>query len=531
MKEYFSRNKYNIIAIALVVIVFGTAYVVSTDSGKRLLGIEVNPLASLASESKFRTSTDPVPNQYIVTLESKQAVNPGTEANRLNSKYGGQTKGVINTVFKGYIATMTEDQARAVAEDPNVKMVEQDGYIREAQSPRPQPVQSWGLDRIDQPTLPLNNIYGYSPTLNGSGVTVYVVDGGIRTSHIEFGGRASVGLDLVNINCPVTQTSGGGNSGTGHGTHVAATIGGANYGVAKGVSLVAVRVSDCDGGALTSTVISGLDWIRGNHPQNSIVNMSLSGDVSASLDNAINALVANGVPVIAAAGNNTNDGSDDACQTSPGRVGAATIVAATNITDSRASFTKGGPCVDINAPGDNILSAHNSSDVATKTRSGSSMATPHVTGVAAIYLQQNPGTAPSTLELALRSSASASVLTGLVPGTPNLMLYTGGGAGGIANTKAPQVFIDNPVNNFVATVGSFQIITRARSGTGISTMTLKMDGSPFISCAGSQGPETTCISFYLGAQLSPGTHTLTVEATDKSLFPKTGTKSISIIKN
>jgi subtilisin family serine protease len=276
---------------------------------------------------------------------------------------------------------------------------------------------TWGIDRIDQHNLPLSTTYTYTNT--GAGVTAYIIDTGIRFDHSEFGGRAVSGFDAV--------TSGGNAADcNGHGTHVSGTVGGATYGVAKGVRLVAVRVLGCTGSGSTSGVIAGIDWVTSNHAtgQPAVANMSLGGSASTALDNAVRNSIADGVSYAIAAGNGNQGGiAQDACKYSPARVAEAMTIGATDKTDRKASWSNYGNCVDWFAPGVSITSAWYTSTTATNTISGTSMATPHTTGVAALYLQTNPGASPQQVRDALYANTTKGVVTSSKT-TNNHLLFT-----------------------------------------------------------------------------------------------------------
>lgn len=349
-----------------------------------------------------------IPGRYIIVFQ------PGTPAAEVNAAAenargrGGQVDFVYDAALIGFAGNFPEQAIAGLSHNPNVQFIEADQEITldTTQSPA-----TWGLDRIDQHKLPLNNSYTYNAT--GSGVTAYIIDTGIRISHTQFGGRASYGYDFVDNDSTASDCNG-------HGTHVAGTVGGSTYGVAKAVKLVAVRVLNCSGSGTTSGVIAGINWVTSKHTTGkAVANMSLGGSASASLDTAVNNSINDGIVYAIAAGNS----NANACNYSPARVANAITVGATTSTDARASYSNKGSCLDLFAPGSSITSAWSTSNTATNTISGTSMATPHVTGVAALYLQDHNAT-PAQVRNAIVGAATQNVVTSAGTGSPNLLLYS-----------------------------------------------------------------------------------------------------------
>jgi subtilisin family serine protease len=363
--------------------------------------------------SKFRRlrAEKRIPNQYIVVLKDAVADVEG-EAIRLSRDFGGDRNGAYTyqRAVKGFSVRMPQQQALRLADDPQVAFVEEDGVVSLGTT---QTGATWGLDRIDQRDLPLNGNYNYTPT--GTGVKAYIIDTGIRATHTQFAGRVISGFTAINDGL-------GTNDGNGHGTHVSGTVGGSTYGVAKNVTLVAVRVLDSSGNGTNSGVIAGIDFVTSDHlsGQPAVANMSLGGGASTALDTALNNSINDGVTYAVAAGNETQD----ACNVSPARVPNAITVGSTTTSDARSSFSNFGTCVDIFAPGSSITSAWRTSDTATNTISGTSMATPHVTGVAALFLETNPTASPATVTAAIINASTPNKVTGAGTGSPNRLLFS-----------------------------------------------------------------------------------------------------------
>lgn len=375
--------------------------------------------------SKLLRSARPIPNHYIVVLNDNSALKNNVTGRKrvsinmsrvLTRTYGGSVNQVYDKALHGYATEMSEADAEALSHDPRVKYIEQDGEVSVTAT---QGGAAWGLDRIDERNLPMDGNYVYNAT--GKNVNAYIIDTGIRTSHTDFGARAFVGFDAMN-------DGQNGQDCFGHGTHVAGTVGGAQYGVAKNVRLYSVRVLGCDGSGTVSGVLAGIDWVAKNRVLPAVANISLSmGTVSQATDDAVQRAIAAGVTFVVAAGNDNGD----ACNYSPARASNAITVGATTSSDARAWFSNYGSCVDIFAPGENVTSDWYNGDTVLSIQSGTSMASPHVAGAVALYLEGNPTAAPAAVTSALKSIATPSKLTD-VAGSPNLLLYTA------SITAAPQ---------------------------------------------------------------------------------------------
>jgi len=372
------------------------------------------PSKTSSHPSKFVRSQNPIAGSYIVVLNDAlpRRSNPGNSDVSLDASsrslalaatYGGTIHQIYDEALKGYAVEMTETDAQALSEDARVKYVEEDSVMTATGDQFGAP---WGLDRSDQRDLPLNGDYNF--TRSGVGVNAYVIDTGIYTSHSQFGGRAAASYDAF---------GGSGQDCNGHGTHVAGTIGSTTYGVAKNVYLRAVRVLDCNGSGATSGIIAGMNWVQTNATKPAVANMSLGGGYSSSLNTAATNLANSGVFLAVAAGNE----NQAACNVSPASASGTLTVAATGSNDARASYSNYGGCVDVYAPGSSITSTWLNGG--TNTISGTSMASPHAAGVAALYKATYGDAASSTIVSWIINNSTANVVSGNPSGTPNRLLY------------------------------------------------------------------------------------------------------------
>jgi subtilisin family serine protease len=348
----------------------------------------------------------PAERRYVIQFEAGTGPQEGAREVRGG---GGQVERVLEHVFSGAVARLSERAASALARSPRVALVEADQVVQavETQSSAP-----WGLDRVDQRGLPLSGSFSW--TSSGTGVTAYVVDTGVRADHVDFEGRVAAGYSVIDDGRGTGDCNG-------HGTHVAGTIGGRTHGVAKAVRVVPVRVLNCEGSGTVSGVVTGLDWVVAQHSTGTpaVANLSLGGGASTSLDNAVQSTINDGVSVVVAAGNS----NVDACTASPARVGAAVTVGASDRADVRASFSNYGTCLDLFAPGVGISSAWHTTSTATASLNGTSMAAPHVAGAAAALLQLDPAMPPAGVADRLSTSATTGVVMGAGTGSPNRLLW------------------------------------------------------------------------------------------------------------
>lgn len=435
----------------------------------------------------YADSPGAVPGRYIVTLKDG-STSIATQAQRLTGRFGGQPRHVYDPVQRGFSATMSSQQAQRLAADPAVASVEAVQRITVTDTQNNPP--NWGDDRIDQRSLPLNQAFTY-PANPGQGVTVYVLDTGLNASHTDFSGRVRQGTDIVDGDSNPADCHG-------HGTHVAGTAVGTTYGIAKKASLVPVRVLDCQGTGTNDDLIAGINWVRANAQKPAVANYSIgcgSRCSSQAMDSAVSSLISSGVQFVQAAGNN----GDDACYYSPQGVAAAITVGNSNSSDARNSTSNYGSCLDLFAPGTSIVSASYSSNTGSATMTGTSMASPHVAGAAALFLGANPGATPAQVRDALVGNGTTGKITSAGSGSPNVLLYVGSATSG-------DPVVANPGNRSSA-VGQ-QVDVQVQGSGGTTPYTWSASGLPAgLSIGASTGRIT-------GAATTAGTSNVTVTLKD-----------------
>ncbi|MFI5487679.1 MULTISPECIES: S8 family peptidase [Micromonospora] len=448
-----------------------------------------------------------VADSYIVVFKDsavgRSAV--GDNAQRLVGRHGGTVARTYGAALRGFEVRVGAKAAARIAADPAVAYVEQNHTVTISGTQTNPP--SWGLDRIDQRNLPLNNSYTYPNT--ASNVRAYVIDTGVLYGHNDFGGRAVSGFDAVD--------GGSADDCNGHGTHVAGTVGGSAYGVAKGVQIVGVRVLNCQGSGTNAQVVAGIDWVTANAVKPAVANMSLGGGANSSIDTAVTNSINSGITYAVAAGNGDIFGNrQNACNYSPARVASAITVGATQNNDAAASFSNYGTCVDILAPGVNITSAWYTGNSATNTISGTSMASPHVAGAAALVLSANPSWSPQQVRDSLVNNATPNVVTNPGTGTPNRLLY-------VVNDGTP------PVNDFSVSVSPTSGSTAPGGSVTTTVSTATTNGSAqSVSLSASGLPSGATASFNPATVTSGGSSTLTIStsaSTPPGTYPVTVTGS------
>lgn len=482
------------------------------------------PTTALAQQ--YIAAQSPIQHRYIVVLKEEAASlrseaaaaqngllrgkplapSVASIAGTLSRQYQLGLKQSYNTVLRGFAVQAGPTAINRLLRDPRVAYIEEDGEMRASAS---QSNATWGLDRVDQRNLPLNGSYNYAATAGN--VSAYVIDTGILASHSQFGGRVQAGYSAINDGYGTSDCAG-------HGTHVAGTIGGSTYGLAKNVKLYPVRVLGCNGSGSTSGIIAGMDWVANTHRGPAVANMSLGGGASSATDQAVMRLRNSGVVVVVAAGNE----NQNACNVSPARANGAITVGSTQSNDYRSSFSNWGTCVNIFAPGSNITSSWSTGNTATNVISGTSMATPHVAGAAALYLAANPNATPAQVEQALYANASPNKVINPGSGSSNRLLYsvfagadvpedpgtpdTGSTVTGSLQGSGDYSDHPSPYKN-VTTSGSISATLKGPTNADFELHLYRWNGSAWVIVAKSESPTSNESIRY---NANPGYYTLEV---------------------
>nr|WP_315481953.1 S8 family peptidase [uncultured Undibacterium sp.] len=435
--------------------------------------------AAQAGEIRGINAANVIPNRYIVVFKDTAMTNFRGEkqstavvANAVGQRFGAKVERAFNHVLNGAVITTDVENAKRLADDPEVAYVEADQIMRISGT---QTSATWGLDRIDQTNLPLNGSFTYP---SSSGVHAYILDTGIRGTHNDFTGRMGNGYTAVN-------DGQGTNDCQGHGTHVAGTVGGTTWGVAKNVTLHPVRVLGCDGSGSNSGVIAGMDWVTANAVKPAVANMSLGGGASQATDDAIARMTNAGIATVVAAGND----SSNACNYSPARAPSAITVGSTTSSDAMSSFSNYGSCVDVYGPGSNITSASYSSNTGSTSMSGTSMASPHLAGVAALYLAANPNATPSQVTTAIVNNSLTGKITGIPSGVNkfvNIQFLNGDvvtpPTGGVLTKDVAKSFSaatgQSAAYTFVVPTGATNLTFKMSGGTGDGDLYTKLGSAP-----------------------------------------------------